>query len=269
MTARPTPPGSRADPAGGRTHRRSARRWHGRRDRRSLNGRRTARLFVSTAPAGAVAGLVTVGSPLRGATMRPVVDPLVADALRFVLTCLDVAGGSFADAQMQAAVDHLRGALDGFRPGPPGTPPTASQYPVGAFVRTTTDLALGGVPALAIGGRLTGDLAGLLAPALAQVAQQRASAATDPTHLGLGWRTALGLPDTSPDAVSVDAWLRVDAGRVRLTAAPAPEPPRPAQSARAQVRLSRPAGGWPGRRRRSPGSACRWSRRGPVGPSSA
>ena len=201
-----------------------------------------ARLFVSTAPAGSVAGLVTVGSPLRGATLRPLVDPLVADAVHFVLTCLDVAGGSFADAQLQAAVDHLRGALDGFRPGPSGTPPTASPYPVGAFVRTTTDLALGGVPALAIGGRLTGDLVGLLAPALAQVAQAHAAAATDPTHLGLGWRTSLGLPDTNPDAVSAEAWLRVDAGRVRLGAAPAPEPSRPARSARAQVRLSRPAG---------------------------
>jgi hypothetical protein len=202
-----------------------------------------ARVFVASAAAGSVAGLVTIGSPLRGATFEPVVDPSAADALRFVLTCLDVAGAPLGDAQTQAAVEHLRTALDGFRPGETGTPPVAAAYPVGAFVRTTTDLDLGGVPALAIGSRLSGDIVALLAAALQQVAQNRAAAATTPTHLGVGWRTALGLPATAPDAVQADAWLRVDAGRIRLSSnAAAPEPPRPANAARVQVRLSRPAG---------------------------
>ena len=109
---------------------------------------------------------------------------------------------------MQAAVDHLRGALDGFQPGPPGTPPAASPYPGGAFVRTTTDLALGGVPALAIGGRLAGDLVGLLAPALAQVAQQRVLRRDRPDAPRPGLAHGTRAAGHQPRCVAVDAWLR-------------------------------------------------------------
>ncbi len=202
-----------------------------------------ARQYTATAGPGVLAGLITLGSPLRGATLQPVVDATLADALRFVATCLEVAAAPLADPQAQAATQNLLGALDGFRPGAPGTPPVAAQYPVGAFVRTTTDLALGGVPALALGSRLTGDLVGLLGPVLTAFAAAKAAAATTPTHLGLGWRTSLGLPAASPDAIQADGWLRVDAGRVRLSpSGSAPEPPRPAHGARIQIRLSRPEG---------------------------
>jgi len=200
-----------------------------------------ARAFAATAGPSRVAGLIAIAAPLLGAPLTPVVDPSVADALRAVRALFPTGLG---DVELDAALSHLIAAVEGFRPaGATAAPAVASPYPVGSFAGSS-DVGLGGVPGLAISSRLTGDLVALLRSGLVAAAAGAAGAAPAPTHVGIGWRSAVGVAGSGGDSVAADAHLRVDIGRIRLgPPALAPEPARPATRVAVRVTLSRP-GGW-------------------------
>lgn len=197
-----------------------------------------ARIFTAANPA-AVRGLITLGTPHKGATLPFLTDPAVADATRLVQ---GFRSGMSAPSPLRDALDHIFQALDGFiAPAAAGALPTQATYPVASFAGTIAD-DTGGRPALAIGGTLGGSLLDLLKQAAAALATNAAASARPaPTHLCFGVRARL-LPPSSANDVSVDASLRGDAFRVRLLDGAA-EPPRPAHTLGVEVRLSRP-GGW-------------------------
>jgi hypothetical protein len=199
-----------------------------------------ARDYAAAAGPTGVAGVIAITAPLLGAALEPIVDPTVADGLRAVKRLVPVGLG---DAELDAALDHLTRAIDGFMPAAGAGPPVASPYPVGSFT-AAADVSLGGVPGLAIGSQLAGDFIGLLAARLGALATAAAASAPVTTHAGFGWRVALGASSVAGDTVSADAALRVDIGRVRLASSPAtPEPLHPASRAVVSVDLSR-EGGW-------------------------
>jgi large repetitive protein len=206
-----------------------------------------ARAYAA-ANAAAVKGLITVGSPHQGAPLTPLLDEPTADALRVIGNWLP---NGVAAGPLQDALAHLARALDGYLPppaAPPGALPIAWPYPVADFAGAGTTTT-GGVPALALGGQLGGvggvNLLSALQTALA--AQITAFAATPATYLSFGVRLDLNLGNgatgsASTVVASADASVRVDIGRLALTAG-AVAPPRPAQAFTAQVALTT-ADGW-------------------------
>ena len=122
----------------------------------------------AAAHAASVRGLITLGTPHQGAPLTPLVDKATADAVRVLG---DLLPGGVAAGPLQDALTHLTRALDGYLPPPAaGALPMAWPYPVADFTGTgTTDT--GGVPALALGGKLGGvagvDLLAELKTALA------------------------------------------------------------------------------------------------------
>jgi len=196
-----------------------------------------ARAYAA-ANAASVKGLVTLGTPHGGAPLTPLTDPATGEALRALATMFPGGAGTGA---LHDALQHLLGAIDGYRPpASAGALPVAAPYPVGDFAgAASTDT--GGVPALALGGRIAAAGADLLG-ALKSAASAAASAytAAAPTHLAFGVRASL--PLGSGGSIEADAAVRVDAGRVAL-ANGAAEPARPAHALTVRVALAQP-GGW-------------------------
>jgi len=183
-----------------------------------------ARVLGDTRPE-LVRGIVTLATPHAGEPPAPLADPVLADAVRLARDVggngLEALAGS-ALAGLDAALDHADGAVR-----------------AADFVPVQSAFA----PGLAIGSALGGDLPGALAQAIAaQLSAVGAAQREAPTHLGLGLRARLPLDVSDAGDVRVDAHLRVDAARVRLTAT-APEPARPARALAVDVELDRP-GGW-------------------------
>jgi hypothetical protein len=190
-----------------------------------------ARAFAQANPA-LVRGLITLGTPHLGTPLFPLLDRATGTALRAVKGLAPaLPAGPLSDA-----VDALIRAADQYIEAPgPGQIPTPAPFPVAAFTAPGT-IDTGGVPALALGGPITGDLLEQLKQALAARATGAANAARPaPTHLAFGIRSRLDFGVGG--RVRVDAYLRGDAFRVPLKAG-APEPPRPAQALTVQIVLS-------------------------------
>lgn len=195
-----------------------------------------ARAFTASNPAR-VRGLITLGTPHRGALLTPVRNPDAAAAVRWIRAT----GVSFPAGPLKDAIDHIVEAIDGFRRSPDGELPQSIPYPVGSFAGTaSTDT--GGVPALALGSTLGSSLLDELKQSLGTMATNVAAAPTPaPTHISFGIRASLGLPPAGSD-LSVEATLRADAFRVALRPGVA-EPARPRHSLIVNIVLERP-GGW-------------------------
>jgi hypothetical protein len=192
-----------------------------------------ARAAVAANPA-AYTALITLGTPHHGAPLDPLVDWYAASAVRFLQRSVPaLPAGPVADA-----LAHLGVALDQYLP--PAVPnglPVAAPYPSASFAGDGS-LDTGGVPALALGGKLSGDLFTQLRTSLAAQATAAAGAATPaPTHLAFAIRGHLGLPDPLAGQPVVEASVRADAFRVAL-AAGAPEPVRPKHSFNVMVKLT-------------------------------
>ncbi len=175
---------------------------------------------VQSAPAGAVAGLVTLGAPLAGSPLTPILDSGVAGAVRLLRR---LAPSGLADANLEGALDHLARALDGFLPPPnPSTPSVAAPYPVPAFAAPASLRLPASVTAVALGGSLAGDLRNevrtVLAAAVAAVPAP-GPGDTGPTHAGIALRLRL-LAGGTVGEPTVDAGVRLDLGRVRLSSTP-------------------------------------------------
>jgi len=195
-----------------------------------------ARHFVAASPTLA-AGLVTIGTPHRGASLTALRDPAVAQALRVVGHWLPALPAS----PTKDALGRLLAALDGWQaPAAPGELPRADVFPVGSFAPTDT-LATGGVPALALGSRLGGHAFNILKQGLQTLAAGAGGGATLPTHLGVGVQLALGGRVDSQAQAKV--LLRADLGRWALRPGVA-EPARPAQALSATLLLEDPSGGY-------------------------
>lgn len=195
-----------------------------------------ARHFAAGAPTK-VAGLVTIGTPHRGAALSALRDPDVAQALRVVGRWLP----SLPASPTRDALGQLLSALEGWQPGAaPGDLPLPAVFPVGSFAPTDS-LATGGVPALALGSRLGGVTFNLLRQGLQTLAGGAGAGATLPTHLGVGLQLALGqsLDNQAPARLQV----RADLARFALRAGVA-EPARPAQALTATLLLEDPNGGY-------------------------
>ncbi|HEY8740445.1 MAG TPA: hypothetical protein VIN56_07625, partial [Candidatus Dormibacteraeota bacterium] len=175
---------------------------------------------AQAAPAGAVAGLVTLGSPLGGSPLTPLLDPGVASAVRLLRRLVP---GGLVDTGLQHALDHLARALDGFAPPPAAnTPAPPAPYPVAAFAAPASLVLPAGVNAVALGGALAGDLRNELKTALAAlVAAVPPPGPGDqgPTHAGIALRMRLVAGGTV-GAPTVDGGLRLELGRIRLTGVP-------------------------------------------------
>ena len=195
-----------------------------------------ARLFAAAHPAR-VAGLITIGTPHRGTPLTPLRSAVAAEALRFV----GRVHNAFPAGPVKDALAHLVAALDPWRAGAaPGDLPLPAVYPVGSFAPTDT-IETGGVPAVALGGRLSGALLDTLRDALAGLAGGAAATAVMPTHIGFGVRIAAGIGFNQ--AAQAGAHLRVDLARFALRDGVA-EPPRPAQALECMLSLADPNGGW-------------------------
>ncbi|NAZ74726.1 hypothetical protein GTQ99_04715 [Kineococcus sp. T13] len=178
-----------------------------------------------------VADLVTIGSPHAGSDVRPLVDPVLADALRVAASV----AGPVADSALGASVGQLAALLDGADGALGGA--VRSTWFAGAPVGLVDP-----VPGLAIGSRIGGDLLGLLAGAtLTGLAGGEA-----PTHVAFGVRLGLTTPRADPAAASpgditLSADARVDLARLRLLP-DAPEPPRAATALGVDAVIYRPDG---------------------------
>ena len=192
----------------------------------------TARVLAAARPE-LVRGVVTLATPHAGSPLTPLTAPLAASALRVAAGV----AGQVADTAAGATVLQLAAVLDGVA-GPLGTlgPPGAEGIPAG-FAGVPEGL-VDAVPRLAIGATLGGDVAGLLADAVARLPVPGAA----PTHAAVGLRVSLPFPVPGPGAIAVAAGLRVDLGRVRLLPGAA-EPARPARAAALELAVDRP-GGW-------------------------
>ncbi|MEO7040098.1 MAG: hypothetical protein ABI446_12540, partial [Gemmatimonadaceae bacterium] len=197
-----------------------------------------ARAFAA-ANASVVKGLVTLGTPHAGAPLEPLIDPTLGDALRVIAHMLPV---GVAAGPLEDALAHLLVALDGYRAIAADALPIASPYPIADFAGNgSTDT--GGVPALALGGALGGadgiDLVAELRTALS--AKIAATTPALPTHLGYGVRVDIPLGSDEDGAVTADAEVRLDLGRLALGTG-ATEPARPAQALTVMTSIVRPSG---------------------------
>ena len=196
-----------------------------------------ARAYAA-ANASSVASLITLGTPHLGVGLDPLVDPGVAGAVRFIqgLSVTLPAG------PIQQIVAHLCSALDSYLPAPaPNQLPVANPYPFGSFAPAGT-IETAGVPALALGGTLGGDLLGTLRTTLANKAAAVAGGlVTTPTHLAFAIQGHLDVPNGGPGDATVDASIRIDAFRIALKKG-ASEPVRPEHSATILARLTDPSG---------------------------
>jgi hypothetical protein len=184
-----------------------------------------ARAFTAANPPQ-VRGLITIGTPHEGSPLFPLKDVDGGTALRFQ----DELAPDLPAGPIRDALDALVRAADGWLPAPAaGELPIAAPFPVGAFAAPgSTDT--GGVPALALGGRLAGDLLDHIKQALGSLAVSAASAVTPPpTHLAFGVRAHVDFGASG--AVSVDTFVRGDAFRIALR----PGVLEPARAARAMT----------------------------------
>ncbi len=196
-----------------------------------------ARAYAAANPAN-VAGLITLGTPHLGSGLDPLVNPDVANAVRFIQRlALTLPAGPIQDI-----VGHLGTALDSYLPAPAANQlPVANPYPFGSFAGAGT-VATGGVPALALGGTLGVDLLSTLRTTLASKAANVATGpVTAPTHLAFAVQGHLNVPAAAPGVVAVDASIRVDAFRIALKSG-LPEPARPKHSATILATLTNPDG---------------------------
>ncbi|MDM0043056.1 hypothetical protein QTH91_01045 [Variovorax dokdonensis] len=192
-----------------------------------------ARQFCLDQPTQA-AGLVTLGTPHRGAPLTALRDATEAQALRLAGRWI----GAMPASPIKDALTLLHDALDGWHEGPSGELPVPSVFPVGSFAPAAS-VATGGVPALALGSSLGGDAFQALRSGLSALAS--AASADAPTHLGVGVRAALGERVDSLAAVRLH--VRADLVRIALRAG-VPEPARPAQALSATLSLEDPLGGY-------------------------
>lgn len=192
-----------------------------------------ARQFCADQPA-LVSGLVTMGTPHRGAPLSALRESSLAQALRLTGRWL----ASMPASPVKDALVQLHAALDGWRGGGPGELPIASVFPVGSFAPAAS-VATNGVPALALGSRLGSDVFVALRSGLSALVG--ASSGTLPTHLGVGVRAALGERVDSLAAIRLH--VRADLARIALRSGVA-EPFRPAQALSATLTLEDPLGGY-------------------------
>ena len=202
----------------------------------------TARLYTS-ANAGNVQGLITLGTPHLGAGLPFLTDESMANALRILQSILPTAAATDKNI---AALQHILSALDGYLPpASAGNLPTPNPYPVGSFNPTVpAGVDTGARPALALGSQLGGTLLSSLQSALATLAGQQAAPVTAPpapTHLAFGVRAHLPIAG-SPASFNSDVYLRADAFRVKFDSA-AGEPTRAPHALRTRIVLTNP-GGW-------------------------
>jgi large repetitive protein len=196
-----------------------------------------ARAVAATNPAQ-VRGLVALGGPFGGAPLAPLRTPALAEAARLAVRLLRAAA---ATGPLADAVTHLVTALDAYVVSAPGTPPVPLVYPLASFgPATATDT--GGVPALALAGRLPGGLLAALGEAVDRLAGAVPPVTAAPTHLAVGLRTALDVPAAPDGDVAVAATVQADVGRVPLERGTA-EPARSARRIIVGLSLDRP-GGW-------------------------
>ena len=202
-----------------------------------------ARAYTAANPA-LIQGLITLGTPHGGAPLTFLTDPNIGNALRVIEKLLPA---SLPSDPITSAILHLLRALDGYLPNPAaGGLPIPATYPAGDFNFTSgTATDTGGKPAFALGGTLSGELLALITPwvnALGTRAANPAVPPSPPTHIGFGMRLHMSVPAPAAGEVAIDSSVRLDACRVKLSAAAA-EPPRPAQALRVRTQISRP-GGW-------------------------
>ena len=196
-----------------------------------------ARAFAAANPT-LVRGLITLGTPHGPAPLTVLQDADAADALRVAARLLAAGGttaGSLADA-----VRHLMDAAEGWHVDGDGAPPTPLRYPIARFAGAPS-AELGGVPGLALAGRLADELTSAATTAIRAVAET-SSGRGAPTHVAFGVRA--GLTPSAPVAggIAVDVGVRIDAFRLGLSAGAA-EPVRAAHRLDVNVRIARP-GGW-------------------------
>ncbi len=192
-----------------------------------------ARQFCADQPT-AVSGLVTLGTPHRGAPLGALRESPQAAALRLAGRWL----GSMPASPVKDALLQLHAALDGWREGPAGELPVASVFPVGSFAPAAS-VATNGVPALALGSRLGSDVFVALRGGLSTLVAS--ATGTLPTHLGIGVRAALGERVDSLAAIRLH--VRADLARIALRGGVA-EPARPTQALSATLTLEDPLGGY-------------------------
>ncbi|HEX5354827.1 MAG TPA: DUF6603 domain-containing protein [Aquabacterium sp.] len=195
-----------------------------------------ARHFAATQPAK-LSGLITIGTPHRGAALTALRDPAVAQALRVVGKWLP----SLAAGPTRDALTRLLAALDGWQAAAaPGDLPVPDVFPIGSFAPTDS-LATGGVPALALGSRVGGNAFSVIQQGLQSLASGAGAGATLPTHLGVGVQLALG--ERLDAQAQARVLVRADLARWALRSGVA-EPSRPAQSLSARLVLEDPNGGY-------------------------
>ncbi len=202
-----------------------------------------ARLYTS-ANAANVQGLITLGTPHLGAGLPFLTDESMANALRILQSILPTDAASDKNI---AALQHILAALDGYPASRHGRRTAHYRIPILLPPSTPTvpaGVATGGVPALAIGSQLGGQLLASLQQLLATLAGQQAAPTTAPpapTHLAFGVRAHLPSAG-SPSTFSSDVHVRADAFRVKFDSA-AGEPARAPHAMRARIVLTNP-GGW-------------------------
>jgi large repetitive protein len=201
-----------------------------------------ARLYAA-ANAANVHGLITLGTPHLGAGLPFLTDESMANALRILQSIIP--SGVSTDQNI-SALQHIFSALDGYLPpATTGVLPTPNPYPVSSFNPTVpAGLDTAGVPVLAIGSQLSGQLLTSLQQTLGAIAGQQAApnpAPPKPTHLALGIRAHLPIAG-SATTITSDVNLRADAFRLKFDTS-AGEPTRPTQILRARAAFTNP-GGW-------------------------
>jgi hypothetical protein len=167
----------------------------------------------------------------------------MANALRILQSIIP--SGVSTDQNI-SALQHIFSALDGYLPpATTGVLPTPNPYPVSSFNPTVpAGLDTAGVPVLAIGSQLSGQLLTSLQQTLGAIAGQQAApnpAPPKPTHLALGIRAHLPIAG-SATTITSDVNLRADAFRLKFDTS-AGEPTRPTQILRARAAFTNP-GGW-------------------------
>ena len=176
-----------------------------------------------------VAGLLTLGTPHAGSELAPLLQGVLADAIR-------VAGsvtGPVTDSAVGATVDWLAGLLDD------GGGALGDAIRPGWFTGVAPGL-VDTVPAFAIGSQLVGDLFGLLA---GSTVTGLAASDQPPTHVSFGLSLGLNTPQPAGQIpITLDAAARVDLARLRLVA-DALEPERPASALSLETEIVRP-GAW-------------------------
>lgn len=201
-----------------------------------------ARLYAA-ANAAKVQGLITLGTPHLGAGLPFLTDESMANVLRILQSVIP--SGASTDPNI-SALQHIFSALDGYLPPTTtGALPTPNPYPVSSFNPSIpAGLDTAGVPVLAIGSQLNGQLLISLQQILATIAGQQAAphpAPPKPTHLAFGIRAHLPIAG-SATTITSDVNLRADAFRLKFDTS-AGEPTRPTHVLRARAVFTNP-GGW-------------------------